>query len=205
MMALRLRAKRLEAVAPPNGTPPQIIDINLMPVARRPAEISPYAVAVVVVLLLCIASMVPLALRVHDAQASATSMQKQADDAERGVRALQLNLTRQRGLASELAAAKAELAALQARREAFQGGTRPLEEDLTMLFGFGAFLPAGVSVSAITGADHTLKVDGLAPGPLDAIAYAERLATDGGFPSAQLVSFAPGTKDAGQFTIEVQR
>ena len=69
-----------------------------------------------------------------------------------------------------------------------------------MLFGFGAFLPPGVRVTAITGADRSLKVDGVAPGPLDAIAYAETLVKSGGFPSAHMASFAPGTKDGGQFS-----
>ena len=74
-----------------------------------------------------------------------------------------------------------------------------------MLFGYGAFLPPGVRVTAVSGADHALKVDGAAPGPLDAIAYAERLVTSGGFSSAHLASFAPGANGGGQFTIEVAR
>jgi hypothetical protein len=197
----------LSARVKPNSSaaPRRVIDINLLPADRRPVDVAPAAAAVVVVLLLCMVAMVPLAFRVHGARAGASSMERQAADAERGVKALQLNLARQRGLAGELDAAKAKLAKLQGEREAFQGGKRPLKDDLTMLFGYGAFLPPGVRVTAISGADHSLKIDGAAPGPLDAIAYADRLVKSGGFSSAHLASFAPGAKDGGQFAIEVAR
>jgi hypothetical protein len=183
----------------------RVIDINLLPRDRRPLEVAPAAVVVVIVLLLCALAMVPLALRVHDAQSSASAMEHQADDTERGVKALQLNLTRQRGLRGELEDTKAKLAKLQEEQQAFQGGVRPLKDDLTMLFGYGAFLPKGVHVIAISGGDRTLKVDGTAPGPLDAIAYAETLVKSGGFSAAHMASFAPGAKDAGQFSVEVTR
>jgi hypothetical protein len=204
VFAMRIRglsqAKRNSSVAPRH-----IIDINLLPADRRPPDIAPAAVVVVVLLLLCIGAMVPLAFRVHRARVAASAIEQQATDAERGVSALQLNLARQRGMSGELDAAKAKLARFQAEREAFQGGKRPLQDDLTMLFGYGAFLPPGVRVMAISGADHSLKVDGAALGPLDAIAYAERLTQSGGFSSAHLASFAPGAKEGGQFTLEVAR
>lgn len=207
MRAFAMNIRRISARthAPPGAVPHRIIDINLLPSERRPVEVSVAAVAVAVVLLLCIVAMMPLAFRVHDARSSASAMEQQAADAERGVKALQLNLTRQRGLSGELETSKAKLAKLQAEREAMQGGKRPLQDDLTMLFGFGAFLPPGVRVTSITGAAHALKVDGIAPGPLDAISYADRLVKSGGFASAHLSSFAPGTKDGGQFTVEVAR
>lgn len=189
----------------PDALSAQIIDINLLPAGRRPLDVAPGAVAVVAVLLLCVVAMVPLAFRVHDARSAAAAMEQQAADAERGVRALQLNLARQRGLRGELEAAKADLARLDAEQQAFQGGKRPIKDDLTMLFGYGAFLPKGVRVTAINGADHLLKIDGTAPGPLDAIAYADALVKSGGFSNAHMTSFAPGAKVGGQFTIEVAR
>lgn len=195
-----VRANSTSAVATP-----RIIDINLLPDDRRPAEIAPVAVAVVALLVLCIVAMLPLAFRVHDARTSASAMEQQAEEAERGVKALQLNLARQRGLSGELEAAKAKLAVLREEREGFQGGARPIQEDITMLFGWGAFLPRGVRVTAVTGAERLLRVEGIAPGPLDAIAYADTLVKSGGFSSAHLASFAPGTGAGGQFTVEVAR
>ncbi len=196
----KMRAKT--STAP---TASQIIDINLMPVGRRPLDVAPSAAAVVVALLLCVFAMVPIAFQLHAARSSAAAMEQQASDAERGVKALQLNLARQRGLHGELEGAKAKLAKVEAQQQGLQGGKRPLKDDLTMLFGYGAFLPKGVRVTAISGADHALKVDGTAPGPLDAISYADRLVKSGGFSGAHLTSFAPGTKDGGQFSLQVLR
>ena len=202
MGALKMR-RRAQAAAVADAS--RVIDMNLLPRDRRPLDVAPVAALAVFALLLCVLAMVPLALRVHDARSSASAMEQQADDADRGVKALQFNLTRQRGLRGELDDAKAKLARLKSEQQAFQGGTRPLKDDLTSLFGFGAFLPKGVRVTAISGADRTLKVDGVAPGPLDAIAYADKLVKSGGFSAAHMTSFAPGAKDAGQFSIEVSR
>ena len=202
MGALKM-PRRTKAAAVADAS--RVIDMNLLPRDRRPLDVAPVAALAVAVLLLAVAAMVPLALRVDDARTSASAMERQADDADRGVKALQFNLARQHGLRGELDDAKAKLAKLQSEQQAFQGGARPLKDDLTSLFGFGAFLPKGVRVTAISGADRTLKVDGVAPGPLDAIAYADKLVKSGGFSAAHMTSFAPGAKDAGQFSIEVSR
>ncbi len=197
-MTLKLRPTRpLEAA--------HILDINLLPRDRRPAEASLFVVGAMIVLALCVVAMVPFAFNVHEARNSASAMEAQAADAERAVDALQLTLTRQRGLSIELELAKAKLAALQDQRTGLQGSVRPLQEDLTMLFGFGAFLPRGVRVTTVTGGDRSFKVDGVAPGPLDAITYAETLVKSGGFTAAHMASFAPAPKDGGQFSLEVTR
>jgi hypothetical protein len=197
-----MRLKRKAAIA---ATPVQIVDINLLPRDRRPVEFAPIAVVVVIALLLCVGAMAPLAVRLHDARVSAGVIEVQANDAQRGVRALQFNLARQRGLSGELETAKTNLAALDTQRAGLQGGTRPLQQDLTMLFGYGAFLPAGVRVTTVTGTDGSFTVGGVAPGPLDAIAYASTLVKSGGFAGARMASFAPAVKSGGQFSIEVTR
>ena len=89
---------------------PRIIDINFLPRDQRPLEVAPAAVAVVIVLMLCVVAMVPLALRAHDARNAADAIERQAADAERGVQQVQLSLTRQRALRTELEDAKAKLA-----------------------------------------------------------------------------------------------
>lgn len=182
-----------------------IIDINLLPRDRRPVDVAPSTIAAGALLVLCIAAMAPLGVRVHNARAAASVMEQQVADAERGVKAVQLSLARQRGLAGELEAAKTKLAGLQSEREGMQGGRRPLEDDLLLLFGYGAFVPKGVSVTSVAGAPGSLTVGGVAPDPLDAIAYAETLVKSGGFASAQLSSFAPAATDVGRFTVEVAR
>jgi hypothetical protein len=72
-----------------------------------------------------------------------------------------------------------------------------------MLTGWG-FLPAGARVTRVTGAANALQVEGIAAGPLDAIAYAEKLKTAGGFPDARLISFSPAA-GGGAFVLEVER
>jgi hypothetical protein len=84
-----------------------------------------------------------------------------------------------------------------------QQGQRPLHEDLTMLSGWG-FLPAGARITRIAGEPSGFRVEGTAAGPLDAIAYAQKLVTDGGFPAARLASFAPAA-GGGAFVLEVAR
>jgi hypothetical protein len=184
---------------------PRIIDINLLPRDQRSLEVAPVAAAVVIALMLCVVAMVPLAFRAHDARDAAAAMDRQASDAEQVVRSVQLNLTRQRAISTELEEAKAKLAKLELERQQLLGGRRPLDNDLTMLFGYGAFLPRGVRITAISGADRAFKVDGVAPGPLDAIAYGETLVKSGGFASARMSAFAPAAKDGGLFTLEVTR
>jgi hypothetical protein len=184
---------------------PRIIDINLLPRDQRPLEVAPAAAAVVTVLILCIVAMVPLAFRAHDARDAAATIERQANDAEDGVRSVQITLARQRAVRTELEEAKAKLAKLELERQQLQGGKRPLEDDLTMLYGYGAFLPRGVRITAISGADRAFKIDGVTPGPLDAIAYGGTLVKSGGFASARMSSFAPAAKDGGQFTLEVAR
>ena len=184
---------------------PRIIDINFLPRDQRPLEVAPAAAAVVIVLMLCVVAMVPLAFRAHDARDAAATIERQANDAENAVQTVQLNLTRQRAVRTELEEAKATLAKLELERQQLQGGTRPLDDDLTMLYGYGAFLPRGVRITAISGADRAFKVDGVAPGPLDAIAYGETLVKSGGFASARLSAFAPAAKNGGQFALEVAR
>lgn len=197
-MTLKLRPTRPVPVM-------RILDINLLPRDRRPAEASFLVVGAMIALVLCVVAMVPFAFNVHEARNSASAMEAQAEDAELGVDALQLTLARQRGLRIELELAKAKLAALRDERTGLQGSVRPLKDDLTMLFGFGAFLPRGVRVTTVTGGDRSFKVDGVAPGPLDAISYAETLVESGGFAAAHMASFAPAPKDGGQFSLEVTR
>jgi hypothetical protein len=50
-----------------------------------------------------------------------------------------------------------------------------------------------------------LTVTGSAPGPLEAIAYAQALELEAGFQGSRMASFAPAADGAGVYTIEVSR
>ncbi len=187
------------------GAPaPSIVDLNLLPREQRPPEVSPLALGLVALLFLSIAVLVPLALRGHEARGRAGTIEQQVNDAERSLHGLQFDLTKQRGLKAQLDAAQARLTALRNVRSHLRGGERPLDEDLAQLWGAG-YLPPGARITAVTGTPEGFRVDGVAQGPLDAIAYADKLVNSAGFDDARLASFAPGGIDGGQFTLEVMR
>ncbi len=181
-----------------------IVELNLLPKEQRPAEASPQTLAFGAAVIVAVVALVPLSLQAHTARANAQAMQDQATAAEAGLREVQLDLARQRALRSEVEQTKVDLAAITAVRETMQGGTRPLHDDFIWLYGLG-FLTDGMKVTAVTGTVDGFRVDGTAPGTLDAIAYAEKLAASGGFPAARVSAFTPGAKSGGQFTVEVTR
>ncbi len=183
---------------------PSIVELNLLPREQRPAEASAQALAFGAAVVIAVAVLVPLSVQAQSARSDAQAMKDQASVAEAGLRDVQLDLARQRALRAEVEQTKADLAAVTAVREKMQGGTRPLHDDFVWLYGLG-FLTDGMKVTAVTGTVDGFRVDGVAPGTLDAIAYAEKLATSGGFPAARVSAFTPGAKSGGQFTVEVKR
>lgn len=182
----------------------QVLDINLLPRNQRPAEVPPLGIVIALLLLIGFAATVPLAFKAESARSRAQQVEDQAQQAEADLRGVNVELAQRRALTSQIDDAKMQLAALRRQRSLLQGGTRPLSADLAMLWGAG-FLPPGARITAVTATDKGFRVDGIAPDPLAAIAYAGKLASDGGFMSASLASFAPAAKDGGQFSIEVAR
>jgi hypothetical protein len=186
------------------STKMRIVDVNLLPKEQRPTEISVPAMLFGGAIMIAIAALVTLSLGAQSARSDARAMKDQANVAEAGLHDVQLDLARQRALSLELTQGKADLAALTKTQKGLQGGKRPLWEDFLWLNGLG-FLTPGMKLTTITGTAEGFRVDGTAPGTLDAIAYAEKLSTTGGFPSARVSSFAPGAKQGGTFTVEVKR
>ena len=183
---------------------PAIIDLNLLPREQRPADLPPLAVALIAVVVTAMAVLAPLEFRAQAARASADSLERRAVEAEVSLRGLQVDLAQHRALTAQLEETNAKLAALTDERAHLQGGARPLADDLAEIWGWG-YLPPGARITAVSGTDRGLRVDGLVSGPLEAIAFADTLATRGGFPSARLASFTPGGATGGQFSIEVVR
>jgi hypothetical protein len=180
-----------------------IIDLNLLPASQRPAEVRGRAVVLAGLFLVTILALVPLAIHTHTLETRAADMERRAEQAQNHLGSLQLEFVQARGLRVEIDEATAQTAALTAERQSLQQGARPLHEDLSMLNGWG-FLPAGARITRVTGEPNAFRVEGIANGPLDAIAYAAKLTEEGGFPSARMASFAPGA-GGGTFTIEVAR
>jgi hypothetical protein len=184
--------------------PSRIVELNLLPRAERPGEVAPIALVFAAAVIVSIAALVPLSLQARAARSDADAMQARAAAAEAGLHDVQVDLARQLALRAEIDKSKADLDAVTAVRAQMQGGTRPLHEDFIWLYGLG-FLTNGMKITAVTGTASGFRVDGAAPGPLDAIAYAEKLTTDGGFPAARVSAFTPAAKNGGQFTVEVTR
>ncbi len=187
-----------------NTGPAAIVDVNLLPAEYRPAQVSWMALGVAAVLAVMLLAMIPLAFRLEAAQARADDALELAKGAEFELTAVESELAQQRALRIEIDTGNARLEALRGERAFMQGGTRPLYEDMFWLYGFG-FLPAGAHITAVTGSPTGFKVDGQATGPLDGIAYAQKLATQGGFEAARMTAYTPGTQAGGQFTVEVTR
>jgi hypothetical protein len=183
---------------------PRLVDLNLLPETRRPVDITGRAAIAAFGIVVAIIGLVPLSLYTNGVKEEARVAVERADSTEHQLKSLQVELGAIRGLRAELTASTKKRDAIQSERRAMRGGTRPLGEDLAALW-TPAFLPPGARLKQVTGAGETLTVMGAAPGPLDAIAYAQRLATDGGFPSARLASFEPAASGGGEFTLEVGR
>jgi hypothetical protein len=180
-----------------------IIDINLLPASRRPADVSPLAATVAVVFVVAILGIVPLSLRASDARRDAAAMHDRARAAEQQVDALQVDLATVRGLRLELADTQAKQKAIEEELADLRGGTRPLADDLSRIWNTAASHPS-LQVKRAADAATGVSVTGNAPDPLAAIAYARAL-IEAGFASASMTTFAPAGDGAGQFTIEVTR
>jgi len=183
---------------------PVIIDMNLLPVVHRPAQVTWQQIAIAAVLVLALFAMVPLAFRLDAARTDAAEATRLATQAEVELSGLEAELSQQRALRVETDQAVASAAVLTAKRELFQGGVRPLSDDLFWLNGYN-FLPPGARITTVTATQDGFLVDAVATGPLDGIAYATNLVESGRFPAARMTSFTPGDKTGGQFTVEVTR
>lgn len=180
-----------------------ILDLNLLPASKRPADVSPLAAVFGVFVAVAVVGLIPLSLRANDARDQAAAVTREADAADAQVRSLQVDLSRIRALRIELEQTRAEQQVLDEELAALRGGRRPLGDDLGALWDAAATQPQ-VSIQRVSGALDGLIVTGLAPGPLEAIAYADALSEDGPFAEARLATFAPGAGGGG-FTIEVTR
>jgi hypothetical protein len=181
-----------------------IVDLNLLPRDQRPREVSAWAVAAVAVFVLLLVALVPFGIRAQRAQRSADHATREASRAEASLHDLQLDVATQRAQRVELSDLMTKIDALKDQRALIQGGVRPLDDDLARLWAPG-LLPPGARLTTIAGTDAGFKVEGVAAGPLDAIAYADRLVSVESFASARMTSFAPDARHGGAFTLEVER
>lgn len=180
-----------------------LIDINMLPRERRPAEISARAMLGVAAVAIVLLAIVPLSLTAQHARALARDAQSQAREADDELSGLQVDLTRVRALRAEISAADTERTALEAELHALQGGSHPLGDGLGALWAPGT-LGERMRITKVAGIDGGLSVEGAAASPLDAIAYAASLAAEGRFASARMTSYAPAA-EGGRFTVEVTR
>ena len=181
-----------------------ILDMNLLPNEHRPPQVSGWALAFAGILAVCLLITVPLAFRAEAAGDQAAAANDLAEQAQIELEGVEAELAQARALRTETDVATFRTAALQSEREALQGGTRPLSEDLFWLYGFG-FLPEGARITAVDAAEVGFAVTATGVGPLDGVSYAAKLVETGGFPAARMTSFTPGSQDRGTFVVEVTR
>jgi hypothetical protein len=181
-----------------------IVDLNLLPIEHRPAQVSGLALGIAGVLALLLLASVPLAFRMEAARVRADDMQALASGADFELQGVEAELAQQRALRVEIDTANADFKRLESELAFRQGGARALHEDLFWLHGMG-FLPAGSRLTEITATEMGFRVVGVTGGVLDGIAYAQNLVEKGGFPEARMVTYAPGDSGGGSFTVEVTR
>jgi hypothetical protein len=186
------------------GRLPSIVDLNLLPRDQRPREVPTWAVAAGVAFLLLLVALVPFGVRAQRAQQRADDAASQATQAEASLHDLQLDVASQRAQRIELSDLTTKIDALKDQRALIQGGARPLDDDVARLWTPG-LLPPGARITTIAGTDSGFRVEGVAAGPLDAIAYADRLVSLESFASARMTSFAPDAVQGGAFALEVER
>lgn len=181
-----------------------IVDLNLLPRDQRPREVPGWAAAAGVVFVLLLVALIPLGVQAHRAQLRADDAASQASQAETSLHGLQRDVASQRAQRLELGELTTKIDALKHQRALLQGGARSLDDDLARLWAPG-LLPPGSRLTTIAGTDTGFKVEGVAAGPLDAIAYADRLVSAESFAAARMTSFAPDAAQGGAFTLEVER
>jgi hypothetical protein len=181
-----------------------LIDLNLLPREQRPPDVAPIALALGAAVVLGIAVLVPLGMRAHDARQRADAAEAAVAATDGDMRALEVALAQQRGMQAQLDAVNEQAAALLAEQAHLQGGARPLADDLAQVWGWG-YAPAGTTITLVAGTDTGFRVDGTAPDPLVAIAFADTLQHRGEFPMARVASFKPAANGGGEFSIEVVR
>jgi hypothetical protein len=181
----------------------RIVDINLLPASLRPTELTPKAGAITAALIVLIAALFPAGFLAAEQRDRADGTEARAAVAEDELAGRQVSIARERTARVALDDAQARLAVLEGERARLQGGRRPLATDIALIWG-AASAPPDARVTAVTGTQTGLRVDGRADDPLAAIAFAEQLVAAGGFARAQMVAFVPGAA-GGQFSIEVTR
>jgi hypothetical protein len=182
-----------------------IVDINLLPPEQRPLDVGAPVLLLGALVLIAILGLIPFAFRAHAAEENAQAMERDAQRAEESLAGMQVDLARQRALSTELGQVQAELTALQGERALFQGGQRPLAEDLAQVWEAAASVP-GLQIGAITSTATGFRVDGSASGPLDVVALTNTLVSANGFPAATMSAYTPAAGTArGQFSVEVTR
>lgn len=183
--------------------PRRIVDVNVLPKEHRPPQIAAPAAALWLGIALAVVGMLPLAMVAGEARDTASRTERQADEAEAQLRTLQVDLARHRALRVQLATQQAETEQLEEERASLQGGRRSLAEDLAQVWGWG-YLSPSARITKLGSTVDGFRIEGSAPGPLEVIAYAEALASRGGFASARTTNFAPGPQ-GGVFAVEVTR
>jgi hypothetical protein len=180
-----------------------IVDLNILPLAMRPQQVSRLGAALAIVLVVAGIAIAPLAFVEHSARGEADVVGRQAKDAQKSLDTIHLSVARNRVLRAQIDAAEGQASLLRATREQIQGGKNPLADDLARLVAVAALQP-GLRLASVSGTDTGVRVEGITASPLDAIVYAGSLVQTGGFPSARMASYAPA-KAGGQFTIGVVR
>lgn len=184
--------------------PPTFIDLNLLPEELRPRRYQAWYVLGLIAMLAAGLLLIPLnGVRQADSTETAR-LQAELRLLTEDLAQIQIDFGRARAIQEELRETEAAIAQLEEERQAALGDPQELSKDLPAVI---QALPAGATVSSITGSHGQLTLTGQASSPTAALEYARALQSGDRFSTAQIASLAvagggqEGTTVA--FTIEV--
>ncbi len=116
---------------------------------------------------------------------------------------VQMDIGQARALRAEIIQAQLALTALESERETLLGGTRPLSEDLSLLY---SAAPPGTRITSVTRSEGEVTVFGEAPDMGSVIGYARALEQRGSFSGVTIISLAGagGEEAAAALTFAIQ-
>ena len=180
-----------------------LIDLNVLPAELRPHRYPRWYVLGMAAILAGCVLLVPLIAFQHSASQETGRLRDQLALITSQLEGVQMDIGQARALRAEIVQAELGLAALQSEREALLGGTRPLSEDLSLLY---SAAPPGMRITSVTRSEGEVTAFGEAPNMESVISYARALNQGGSFLGVTIISLtaADGGEGAPALTFAIQ-
>lgn len=182
------------------------VDLNVLPEELRPRRHPILYILGIVALLAASLALIPLYQAERAAGDETGQLQGELDLISYDLTLAQIDLGKVKGLQRQLEAVQTDLAVLDEERQAVLGDGTGLSKDLTKAVNS---LPAGASLTSVTGDANQMSLSGQAATSKDVFEYARALQTGGKLSECRVVSLERTTDEqegsVPTFTIEAVR